>query len=160
MKSTGITRQLDQLGRIVFPIELRRTLHVDIGDPLEIFIDEESKQIMLRKYRSQECLFCGSIERLIYFRAKFICASCLAEFNAAYGYEVSEPEVAVTLEVVDEGSDFVLHETTRKRGRKEKVSWEDLVKVMEANPDASQREWAQQLGISQGRVSQIIRKHR
>lgn len=71
---------------------------------------------------------------------------------------MSEPEVAVTLEVVDEGSDSVLHETTRKRGRK--VSCGDLVKVMEANPDPSQREWAQQLGISQGQVSQMIRKAR
>lgn len=48
MKSTGIVRKVDQLGRIVIPIELRRMLGIDIGDPLEIFLNDE--RITLRKY--------------------------------------------------------------------------------------------------------------
>ena len=48
MKSTGIVRQMDDLGRIVIPVELRRTLQIDKGDPLEIFVEGDS--IILRKY--------------------------------------------------------------------------------------------------------------
>lgn len=49
MKATGIVRKVDELGRIVLPIELRRVLHIDIKDPVEIFVDEDF--IMLRKYQ-------------------------------------------------------------------------------------------------------------
>ena len=57
MKATGIVRKVDELGRIVLPIELRRTLNIDIKDPLEIYVDGES--IMLKKYQPA-CVFCGS----------------------------------------------------------------------------------------------------
>ena len=49
MKSTGIVRKVDDLGRVVLPIELRRTLGIDVKDALEIFIDED--QIILQKYQ-------------------------------------------------------------------------------------------------------------
>ena len=48
MKATGIVRKVDELGRIVLPIELRRTLDIEIKDPVEIFVDEDF--IILRKY--------------------------------------------------------------------------------------------------------------
>ena len=57
MKATGIVRKVDELGRIVLPIELRRTLNINIKDPLEIYVDGES--IMLKKYQPA-CVFCGS----------------------------------------------------------------------------------------------------
>ena len=56
MKATGIVRKVDELGRIVLPIELRRTLNIEIKDPLEIYVDGES--IMLKKYQPA-CVFCG-----------------------------------------------------------------------------------------------------
>lgn len=49
MKSTGIVRKVDELGRIVLPIELRRSLGIDIKDPVEIFIDQD--KVILQKYR-------------------------------------------------------------------------------------------------------------
>lgn len=73
MKSTGIVRKVDELGRIVLPIELRRTLDIAIKDPLEIFVDGGS--IVLRKY-SPCCIFCGSDKNTSLFHNKQICASC------------------------------------------------------------------------------------
>ena len=55
MKSTGIVRKVDELGRIVIPIELRRTLDIDIKDALEIYVDGD--QIILKKYEPA-CIFC------------------------------------------------------------------------------------------------------
>ncbi|MGM0882561.1 MAG: AbrB/MazE/SpoVT family DNA-binding domain-containing protein [Bacillota bacterium] len=75
MKSTGVVRKIDELGRVVLPIELRRTLDINVGDPLEIYVDGES--IMLKKY-SPGCVFCGSIERLKSFQGKLICGACVA----------------------------------------------------------------------------------
>lgn len=49
MKSVGMVRKVDELGRIVLPIELRRTLEINEKDPLEIFVD--GKQIILQKYQ-------------------------------------------------------------------------------------------------------------
>lgn len=57
MRSIGIVRELDRLGRVVFPVELRQMLGIDKGDPLEILVDEE--KIVLRKYYAG-CLFCGN----------------------------------------------------------------------------------------------------
>lgn len=56
MKSTGIVRKVDDLGRIVLPIELRRTLDINERDSIEIFVD--GNQIVLKKY-SPSCIFCG-----------------------------------------------------------------------------------------------------
>ena len=76
MKATGIVRKVDELGRIVIPIELRRTLDIDIKDPIEIYVDEDF--IMLKKY-NPSCIFCGSMEGLKNFNGKNICKKCLEE---------------------------------------------------------------------------------
>lgn len=52
MKATGITRKVDELGRVVIPIELRRTLGINVKDPLEIFVDED--KVVFKKYESSE----------------------------------------------------------------------------------------------------------
>ena len=57
MKSTGIVRKVDELGRIVLPIELRRTMGIDVKDALEIYVEGDT--IMLRKYEPS-CVFCGN----------------------------------------------------------------------------------------------------
>lgn len=74
MKSTGIVRRVDELGRIVLPIELRRTLGIDVRDELEIYMDGD--RIILQKYEPA-CIFCGNTDDIIYYNGKRICADCI-----------------------------------------------------------------------------------
>lgn len=78
MKSTGIVRRVDELGRVVLPIELRRTLAISDKDSLEIYVDEE--KIVLRKYEPA-CIFCGSAENVEQYRGKNICQECLKDLS-------------------------------------------------------------------------------
>ena len=73
MKATGIVRKVDDLGRIVLPIELRRSLGIDVKDPIEIYVDEDT--IILRKH-DPACVFCGGTKDIVNFRGKNICAEC------------------------------------------------------------------------------------
>ena len=85
MKSTGIVRKVDELGRIVLPIELRRTLDISEKDTLEIFV--EGASIVLKKYRAT-CIFCDSARDITIFKGKNICPKCLRELcslPASYG---------------------------------------------------------------------------
>lgn len=74
MKSTGIVRKVDELGRVVLPIELRRTLSIAEKDALEIYVDGE--RIVLRKYEPA-CIFCGNAEGVRSFRGKNVCPDCV-----------------------------------------------------------------------------------
>lgn len=78
MKSTGIVRKIDELGRIVLPIELRRTLNITDKDSLEIYVDQES--VILKKYQST-CIFCTGNDDLVDFKGKTICQNCLNEIK-------------------------------------------------------------------------------
>lgn len=78
MKSTGVVRRIDELGRIVLPIEIRRSLDINVKDPVEIFIDNE--KIILQKY-SPSCIFCGDADNIVFFNGKRICSSCLEEIK-------------------------------------------------------------------------------
>ena len=78
MKSTGIVRRVDELGRIVLPVELRRTLNIAEKDSLEIYVDGTS--IVLKKYHPA-CIFCNSARNITVFKGKNICARCLKELN-------------------------------------------------------------------------------
>lgn len=78
LKSTGIVRDVDSLGRVVLPKELRDTMHIAQKDPLEIYVEGDS--IILRKYEPA-CLFCGSASNVISFNDRKICKECLAELN-------------------------------------------------------------------------------
>lgn len=79
MKSTGIVRKVDELGRIVLPIELRRTLDIAEKDALEIYV--EGSAIILRKYRPT-CVFCDSARDVTVFKGKNICPRCLRELRS------------------------------------------------------------------------------
>lgn len=79
MKSTGIVRKVDELGRIVLPKELRNTLEIDHKDPLEIYVDGEN--IILRKYEPA-CIFCGSASDVVSFGDKRICRECIEKIKA------------------------------------------------------------------------------
>ena len=74
MNATGIVRKVDELGRIVLPIELRRTLGIEIRDPLEIYVDEEA--IMLKKY-TPACILCGEAGDLVEYKGKKVCRECI-----------------------------------------------------------------------------------
>lgn len=78
MKSTGIVRKVDELGRIVLPIELRRTLGIEEKDRIEIFVDGES--IILRKYQPA-CIFCDNAKDIINYKGKNICPDCIRAIN-------------------------------------------------------------------------------
>lgn len=78
MKSTGIVRKVDELGRIVLPIELRRTLDIEEKDRIEIFVDGES--IILRKYQPA-CIFCDNAKDIINYKGKNICPDCIRAMN-------------------------------------------------------------------------------
>ena len=73
-KATGIVRKVDELGRIVLPVELRRTLDISVKDELEIYVDGSS--IILKKYRPS-CVFCNNEKNIIQFKGKNICPRCL-----------------------------------------------------------------------------------
>ena len=76
MKSTGIVRKIDELGRVVIPMEMRRSMGISEGDSFEIFVEKE--RIVLSKYVPL-CLFCGSDHELVEFHGKKVCKHCREE---------------------------------------------------------------------------------
>ncbi|WP_252224644.1 MULTISPECIES: AbrB/MazE/SpoVT family DNA-binding domain-containing protein [unclassified Clostridium] len=80
MKSTGIVRKMDELGRVVIPMELRRNLNISEKDPLEIYV--EGDNIILKKY-NPGCAFCKEVNNLVVFPNSNvrICPSCLAKIK-------------------------------------------------------------------------------
>lgn len=78
MKSTGIVRQIDNLGRIVIPKELRKTLNIEPWDDIEIYTEDD--MIVLSKYK-KHCVFCGDAENIVIYKEKHICSSCLNELK-------------------------------------------------------------------------------
>lgn len=81
MKATGIVRKVDELGRIVLPKELRRTLGIGEKDPMEIYTD--GKGIILRKY-APGCAFCGSMNGIRYIRSTPVCGACAYNMQMLY----------------------------------------------------------------------------
>lgn len=76
MRATGIVRKVDELGRIVIPIELRRTMDIDLRDAVEIFVDGD--KIVLKK-KKEACVFCGKTDELETVKGKAVCKSCIKE---------------------------------------------------------------------------------
>lgn len=81
MKSTGMVRKVDELGRIVLPIEIRKTLDIQQKDALEIFVDED--RIVLQKYQPA-CIFCSQVDNIVYFNGKRVCAACLEKMKEQF----------------------------------------------------------------------------
>lgn len=78
MKSTGIVRKVDELGRIVLPSELRKVLNINIKDSVEIYVSGES--VILKKY-IPACIFCDSADDVKSFKGKNICKKCLEQMK-------------------------------------------------------------------------------
>lgn len=87
MRSTGIVRKLDELGRITLPIELRRNLDVNDRDPLEIFVDED--KIIMKKYNPAD-IFTGQMEDLVEYKGKKISKSSILELARLAGLNFLE----------------------------------------------------------------------
>ena len=78
MKSLGIVRKVDELGRIVLPIETRKRLELAAGDGVEIFVEKD--RVILKKYEPS-CIFCGDADNVINYKDKKICKSCMEELK-------------------------------------------------------------------------------
>ena len=74
MKTSGIVRKLDHLGRVVLPVEMRRLLNISEKDALEIFVQDDS--IVIRKHHD-ECVFCGSVRDVVSIKGRNVCADCI-----------------------------------------------------------------------------------
>lgn len=82
MKNAGYVRQVDTLGRLVLPIDLRKTLEVKAGeDSVEIFLDTDNKRVIMQKYNPPipKCIFCGSIDKVNNFKGQAVCEKCVDE---------------------------------------------------------------------------------
>ncbi len=78
MKSTGIVRRVDELGRVVIPIEIRNQFGIAEKDPIEIYVD--GSNIILRKFE-QNCIFCGNTKNLSEYKGKLICDKCSEQIS-------------------------------------------------------------------------------
>ena len=84
MKSTGIIRKVDELGRVVIPIELRNKFDIAERDPIEIYVDGSS--IILKKFEPKY-IFCGNTKELKLYRDKLICPKCASQIEKLYDKE-------------------------------------------------------------------------
>lgn len=84
LKSTGIVRKVDELGRVVIPIELRRTLGIGEKDALEIYVDGE--RIVLKKYEPA-CIFTGEVDGTVRYKNKVVSRKCIQEMAELLGEE-------------------------------------------------------------------------
>ncbi len=78
MKSTGVVKKIDELGRVVLPKDIRKPMGIEAGDPLEFFIDGD--RIVLKKYQPS-CIFCGEAEGVVSFLEKRLCAACVRKIK-------------------------------------------------------------------------------
>ena len=78
MKTTGVLRKIDGLGRVVIPMEIRNKLEISQNDPLEIHV--EGNSIVLRKYEP-DCTFCGNAKNVVEFKGKNVCEKCRKEIT-------------------------------------------------------------------------------
>jgi transcriptional pleiotropic regulator of transition state genes len=82
MKSAGLPRRIDHLGRIVIPAELRRLLGINEGDYIQF--SAEDGRVVIEKLE-ERCTFCGGTSELAEFRSKLVCAGCKADLASATG---------------------------------------------------------------------------
>ena len=92
MKSIGMSRKVDDLGRIVLPVELRRQLGIRAGDELDIAVDGVT--VLLHKIESR-CVFCDSMESLRGYREKQICGNCVTELSTPAGSAPPSPSPSI-----------------------------------------------------------------
>ncbi|WP_311082659.1 AbrB/MazE/SpoVT family DNA-binding domain-containing protein [Paenibacillus polymyxa] len=147
MKSTGMTRPLDNLGRIVIPKEMRASMGIAIGDPLEIFVDKDSGMLAFRQYIGVACKMCGALDNLAYFKDSFICYDCVQDLK--------EGNISPKIDKITK-----VEKQKRRIYQKPEVMLDKLRKIIEEHPTYTQKQYGDILGVSQCRVSQLKRKLR
>ncbi|KJD43668.1 regulator [Paenibacillus terrae] len=144
LKNTGMTRPLDTLGRIVVPKEMRTSMGIDVGDPLEFYVNVETGFLSMRKYIGVACNLCNSVESLTYFRDSFLCKKCILDLKGNIGVSpIPAPVVKKPYK-----------EKRANRSSSKKLA-EQLRRLMSEHPTAKQGDYAKWLGVSQGRISQL-----
>ena len=78
MAGSGVTRKVDALGRVVLPVEVRRSLGIEVGDLIDVSVEERA--VVLRKV-DRGCTFCGSVEALREFADRLVCTECAARIG-------------------------------------------------------------------------------
>lgn len=147
LRSTGIIRGIDELGRVSIPIEIKRSLNISTEDPVEFLFDDQNQRIGIRKYRTQECILCRENEhlKLKFFKGYYVCESCINNLPS------EEKSPRKTISCTESNSTF--------RTQEEKITNQNTVerikKIVKENPHLCQKKMAQIIGISQPRVSQI-----
>jgi transcriptional pleiotropic regulator of transition state genes len=145
-----MTRPLDALGRIVIPKEMRISMNYNVGDPVEIFADDETGVLAFRKYTGVTCKMCGAIEQLTYFRDSFICGECIHELKSGTdSRQIMRPSKSA---LTPRGKS--MKEPKRLR-RSTQQMMESLKELMQKRPNAAQHEYAKILEVSQARISQL-----
>ncbi|WP_025850205.1 AbrB/MazE/SpoVT family DNA-binding domain-containing protein [Paenibacillus ehimensis] len=147
LRSTGIIRGIDELGRVSIPIEIKRSLNISTEDPVEFLFDDQNQRIGIRKYRTQECILCREKEhlKLKFFKGYYVCESCINNLPPEKKLprrSISSPERNSTF-------------STQKGKITNKNTIEKIKKVEKENPHLCQKKMAQIIGISQPRVSQV-----
>lgn len=164
MKSTGIVRKVDELGRIVLPKELRDVMGVHIKDPLEIFIDHTGSRIILKKYQGSSCIFCGYYgDDLVYFKNYLVCKDCvIGSTSLSASQSQGDCHIDSANEVATASSEKEASAKKEKRsaGNNSGALINRLYEVWLAHPNASQAKLAKKLGISQGYVSMLMKRMR
>ena len=87
MECTGIVRKIDELGRVVLPKELRRTLSINEKDPIEIYVDSD-RRIILQKYQPT-CIFCGGTHNLAALNGHSICRECIENMTESFNINMN-----------------------------------------------------------------------
>ncbi|AUO05504.1 regulator [Paenibacillus jamilae] len=145
LKNTGMTRPLDTLGRIVIPKELRTSMGIQAGESLEFYLDVETGLLSMRKYIGVCCHLCHSVQDLSYFRHSFLCKKCIQDLKG--NIEVCSVPVPAVNEAVGK-------ENSLNRSSSQHLV-EHLRRLMREYPTAQQGEYAEWLGVSQSRISQL-----
>ena len=169
MRQTGMKRALDRLGRIVLPKEMRDTMEIHIGDPLEFFV--EDNHLILRKYKSTLCVFCSAIDTHIYYKEQFICEQCALQIKNEQSYpelfiqEKKNPDAPVSQiqrTLIEKKHRFYVQKRTIGHENyppslrpKTAQMLQQMKELIKQHPRMAQQQLAHQLGVSQGRVSQL-----
>ncbi|WP_348625400.1 AbrB/MazE/SpoVT family DNA-binding domain-containing protein (plasmid) [Paenibacillus peoriae] len=145
MKKTGMKRPLDSLGRIVIPIEIRNTTGIEVGDPLEFYMDVEKGFMGIGKYSGVSCKLCNSVQDLSYFKSSLLCKQCILDMKGNVGMTL------IPVPPVKEGPTY----KESKVHRSTLQLLKSLRQLMKEHPGAKQSEYAEWIGVSQGRISQL-----
>ncbi|OXS55043.1 hypothetical protein B1A99_25015 [Cohnella sp. CIP 111063] len=165
----GMIRKLDQLGRIVIPIEIYRYTGIKPNeDSVEIFYDEVSKEIVLKHYTGSGCMFCLSIDHIHVYKNKIICESCLGELSGINAnWDQTGKQIQKVLGDSQEGQESSEFATLLSKNRSNNINERStrksktddsilkMMAILQENPKMTQKELANRLKFSQSRISQL-----